>query len=369
MDFPVAEPIRRALSCSLERHDLGYAASPDDVGFGEVVAGWASRRYGWDVDPSRVFMVPDVVRAIDVALQVVTGPGDGVVIQPPVYPPFFSVIHDAGLSLIENPLQPMNGHYEIDLDGLDAALRAGRALLLCNPQNPTGRCFTRPELEAVLDLAERHDVTVISDEIHSSLTYPQHRHQVFAAMSPRAAARTITVTAASKAWNFGGLKCGFAVAGSAALAGRMSALPGSALRGAGILGIEATVAALTEGDEWLDRAMQYLDGNRRLLARLLEQQLPAIRYRIPESTYLAWLDCRKLGLAHDPFTFFLDRARVALSDGRSFGSQGEGFVRLNFATSRTILREMVGRMARAVGRSGSGLDPGLSQGSQQLLEQ
>jgi cysteine-S-conjugate beta-lyase len=354
MDFPVAEPVRRAVIAAAERDDFGYPSSIEHTGFGDVVAGWADRSYGWKVDPAHVSVMPDVVRALMVSLQVLTAPGDGVVIQPPVYPPFFTVIKETGRKLVENPLAFRNGRYEVDLEGLDAALAGAGALILCNPQNPTGRAFRRTELEAIAELAIRHDVAVISDEVHSPLTLPGAQHTVFATLGEEVEARTMTVTAASKAWNFGGLKCGFAVAGTAAMADKLSGLGHLAIGGASILGIEATVAAFTEGGPWMDEVVRYLDGNRRLLRELLSRHLPEIGYAMPEATYLAWLDCRKLDLQPDPQTFFLEQARVAFSAGPNFGTQGEGFVRFNYGTSRAIVTEIVERMAKAVrGRTGA----------------
>ncbi|MEX0790647.1 MAG: MalY/PatB family protein [Actinomycetota bacterium] len=351
MDFPAADPVRRAVIAAAERSDFGYPASIEHTGFGQVVAGWADRSYGWKVDPGSVLLLPDVVRALQVGLLVSTEPTDGVVIQPPVYPPFFSVVRDNGRRLVENPMVFREGRYEIDLEGLDAAMSDAQAFILCNPQNPTGRSFGREELEAMAELAIRHDVLVIADEVHSPLTLPGSTHTVFAMLGDEVAERTITVTAASKAWNFGGLKCGFAVAGSQEVTAKLKSLGHHATGSASILGIEATEAAFTAGEPWIDRVVTYLDGNRRLLADLLEEHLPEVVYAMPEATYLAWLDCRALNLKPDPHTFFLEEARVAFSAGPHFGTQGEGFVRFNFATSKAIVTEMVERMAAAVRRS------------------
>ncbi|CAN5870364.1 aminotransferase class I/II-fold pyridoxal phosphate-dependent enzyme [soil metagenome] len=354
MDFPVAEPVRRAVVAAAERSDFGYPASIEHTGFGQVVAGWMDRSYGWKVDPEAVLILPDVVRALQVGLLVSTEPGDGVVIQPPVYPPFFSVVRDNGRRLVENPMEFRSGRFEIDLEGLDAAMAEAKVFILCNPQNPTGRSFSREELEAMAELAIRHDVLVIADEVHSPLTLSGSIHTVFAMLGDEVAERTITVTAASKAWNFGGLKCGFAIAGSNAVTAKLKSLGHHATGGASILGIEATEAAFTEGAQWIDRVVRYLDGNRRLLADLLNEHLPEVVYAMPEATYLAWLDCRGLNLEPDPHTFFLEEAGVAFSAGPNFGTQGEGFIRFNFATSRAIVTEMVERMAAAVKRSPEG---------------
>ncbi len=347
MDFPLAEPIRRAVIAAAERDDFGYGPYPEDIGFREMIAGWAERTYGWHVDPQTVFVVSNAVRGLKVAVEVLTVPGDGVVIQPPVYPPFFTVIEESGRKIVENPLVSRNGRYELDLEGLDEALGSARALMLCNPQNPTGRSFSRQELIAIAQLAEKHDVGVISDEIHSPLTLPGATHTVFATLSDDAARRTMTVTSAAKAWNFGGLQCGYVVGGTLAMAEKIEALGHVTLGGASSLGLEATRAALTEGQPWMEQVVAYLAATRDLLPQLL-QQLPGVGYTAPEATYFAWLDCRDLDLRPDPFTFFLEQAKVALSAGEKFGTQGEGFVRLNFATSRKILEAIVRRMSEAL---------------------
>jgi cystathionine beta-lyase len=351
MDFPVADPVRRAVEAVAARSDFGYPASIEHTGFADVVAGWADRSYGWKVDPKNVVILPDVVRGLDVGLRILSEPGDGVVIQPPVYPPFFSSIKQNERKIVENPMVFRDGRYEIDFEGLDAAMANASVFVLCNPQNPTGRSFSRSELERMAELAIRHDVSVIADEVHSPLTLPGASHTVFSMLGDEVAARTLTVTAASKAWNFGGLKCGFAVGGSTEHVEKLNALGHHVVGGASIVGIEATEAAFTEGGPWMDRVVDYLDGNRRLLGDLLQEHLPEVVYAMPEATYLAWLDCRALDLKPDPHAFFLEEAKVAFSAGPMFGTQGEGFVRFNFATSSAIVTEIVERMAAAVKRS------------------
>jgi cystathionine beta-lyase len=351
MDFPVADPVRRGVEAVAARSDFGYPASIEHTGFADVVSGWADRSYGWKVDPNSVVILPDVVRGLDVGLRILSEPGDGVVIQPPVYPPFFSSIKQNERKVVENPMVFRDGRYEVDFEGLDAAMANASVFILCNPQNPTGRSFSRSELEAMAELAIGHDVWVIADEVHSPLTLPGASHTVFSMLGDEVAARTLTVTAASKAWNFGGLKCGFAVCGSEAMTEKLNGLGHHVVGGASIVGIEATEAAFTEGGPWMDRVVDYLDGNRRLLGDLLREHLPEVVYAMPEATYLAWLDCRALNLKPDPHTFFLEEAKVAFSAGPMFGTQGEGFVRFNFATSRAIVTEIVQRMAAAVKRS------------------
>jgi cysteine-S-conjugate beta-lyase len=349
MDFPVAPVVADAVTASLARGgDFGYALDRVVPELASAFAGFAQRRYGWTVDPDRVYVLPDVMRGVELWIDRFTGPGDGVIVNTPVYFPFLQVIRDSGRRVIEAPCVRGAARWELDLDALEAAFRAGHRLyLLCNPHNPTGRVLSRGDLSAVAELTERYDVQVVADEIHAPLVYDGCAHVPFPTLRPSAAQRTLTLHAASKAWNLAGLHCAVAVPDSAADAAYLSGLPYRTRGGAGILGIDATVAAFNDGEPWLDSLLTYLDGNRRLLGSLLAERFPSVDYVPPEATYLAWLDCRSLGLGDSPAQAFLDRARVAVNDGAAFGGSGPGFVRLNFGTSRALLTEAVTRMASA----------------------
>ncbi len=352
MDFPLAPPIRAVLLEAIERDDCGY---PHPASLGAAFAAFAADRFGWLVDPEQVRCVPDVMSGIAGLLGALTAPGAGVVVNPPVYPPFFTAVAEAGRRVIEAPLAAREGGWELDLDALDSAFSAGAAAyLLCNPHNPTGRVFTREELVGVAELAARHGVVVLSDEIHAPLTLPGATHTPYVALGDEAAAHGLTLASASKAWNIAGLKCAVVVSGSAAGA-RLSAKLSPSLRyHAGHLGVLASVAAFTDGGAWLDALLRQLDTNRRRLTSLLESALPDVRYVMPEAGYLAWLDCRGLGLGDDPAAVFLERGRVALSPGPSFGAGGQGFARLNFATSSALLEEAVRRMAATLEPAAAG---------------
>jgi cystathionine beta-lyase len=221
-------------------------------------------------------------------------------------------------------------------------------MLLCNPHNPSGRVFRREELEGIAQVALARDLVVVSDEIHADLVFPGSRHIPFAALSPEIEARTITLSSASKPFNIAGLRCAVAVFGSDALRKRFLGCPRHLRGGLGSFGIAATEVAWRHCQPWLDEVLAYLGANRQLLADFTAAELPGIRHFRPEATYLAWLDCRALGLEPSPYRFFLSRAKVALSDGAAFGGPGRGFVRLNFATSRRILRLALERMAEAL---------------------
>jgi cysteine-S-conjugate beta-lyase len=288
-------------------------------------------------------IVPDVMAGIVETLRVLTEPGDGVVINPPVYAPFFDGIPEAGRRIVEVPI----ADGEIDLDGLDAAFAAGaRAFLMSSPHNPTGRVFDRAHLERVAELAARHDVVVLSDEIHAPLTLPGAVHTSFAALGD---SRSVVLTSASKAFNLPGLKCAIAIAGSDAVGRELDRLPEEVHYRAGMLGVIGSQAALEHGDAWLDALLAELDDNRRRITALLAEHVPGIGYRPPDASFLAWLDCRALGLGDDPAAAFLERGRVALEPGLRFGAPGRGFARLNFGTSEELLSEAVRRMSAAVG--------------------
>jgi cysteine-S-conjugate beta-lyase len=347
MDYPIAQPIRAAVEGALALEDLGYPLEPP-AALPEAFAERMAARFGWRIDPQRVEVLSEVVQGIYVALDRLTAPGDGVVVQTPVYPPFLRAVREMERRMVENPLVAGAARFEIDFDGLRAAAPGARAFLLCNPQNPTGRVFERRELEGIAELAAAHDWVVVADEIHADLVYPGAAHVPFASLGPEVEARTVTLSSASKAFNVPGLRCAVAHFGSEVLRKRFLSLPRAVRGGQGSLGQAATIAAWRAGDAWLAEVLAYLDGNRRAVARFVAERWPDARTRLPEATFLAWIDFRALGLAPSPYAFFLDRARVALSDGAAFGPPGRGFARLNFATSRPLLDEILGRMDRAL---------------------
>jgi cysteine-S-conjugate beta-lyase len=339
LDVALAAPVRDALVEAIELGDVGYT---EPGGLFESFAAFAGRRLGWAPDPARMRLVPDVMAGIVEALRVLTEPGAGVVIGTPAYPPFFEGIPEAGRRTVEVPLS--GG--ELDLDGLEAAFAGGaRAFLLCSPHNPGGRVVSRARLEEVAALAARHDVLVLADEIHAPLTLAGAVHTPFGALGD---GRWVAFASASKAFNLAGLKCAIAIAGSDAVARELDRLPSEVGYRAGLLGVIASQAAFEHGDAWLDELLAALDANRRRLAKLLEEHLPAVGYRPPDASFLAWLDCRALGLGDDPAVAFVERGRVALEPGPNFGEPGRGFARLNFGTSAELLGEAVRRMAAAV---------------------
>jgi cysteine-S-conjugate beta-lyase len=346
MDFDLAEQITDAVTAALALGDCGYAHRGV---LGEAFRDFAAGRLGWSPDPARVFIIPDVMTGIAEVVQAVTPPGSGIVINPPVYPPFLFRLGFSGRRIVASPLaRDDQGHYDLDLAALDAALGEPgvAAYLLCSPHNPTGSVWSRAQLEAIGGLCHSHGVVLLVDEIHAPLVLPGAQFVPFLSLGHEIDARTFTFTSASKGWNIPGLKCGLAVAGSdrgfALMEERWEALLPSHL---GVLG---SVAAYREALGWLDTALAQLDENRWLLGRLLREHLPQIGYQPPQASFLAWLDCRALGLGDDPAAVFLDKGRVAVSPGPDFGAEGRGFARLNMGTSPALLEEAVRRMAAAV---------------------
>jgi cystathionine beta-lyase len=347
MDFPIAGPVAEALHAAIRRSDLGYA-SPNS-GFAEALAGFAARRWRWQVDPAQVTIAPEVGVAVVEVLRLLVRPGDRVVINPPVYDSFFPWLAEVGCRLVEVPLEETSDGWTLDLDAMQAAFRDGaRVHLLCSPHNPTGTVHQRQDLERLAGLAASYGVTVLSDEIFAPLVLPGRTHRPFVSVSPEAARHGVVFTSTSKAWNLAGLKCAAIVTADPATRRLVQRLPEELPWRVGHLGVLGSIAAFQQGEPWLEEVLGVLDHHRRYLAELLTAQIPAIGYRPPDASYLAWLDCTALGLGDDPSAVFLTRGRVALSPGPSFGRPGVGYVRLNMATSRQILAAAVDRMATAI---------------------
>jgi cysteine-S-conjugate beta-lyase len=346
MDFDLAGPVAEAVRAALALGDTGY---PHRGQLGEAFAAFAAQRLRWQVDPDAVFSIPDVMTGIAEMAQALTPPGSAIVINPPVYPPFFFRLGFTGRRIVEAPLRrDEGGRYDLDPGALDLALAAEgvRAYLLCNPHNPTGRVWSREQLMTVADICQRRGVILLADEIHAPLVLPGAEHVSVLSLDHEMTQRSIVFTSASKGWNIAGLKCGVAVAGAPQYARMLTERVEALL--AGNIGVLANVAAFTDGLPWLDALIGQLDRNRGVLADLLAERLPGVGYVPPEASFLAWLDCRALGLGANPAAEFLARGRVALGQGPDFGTQGTGFVRLNMGTSPELIGAAVDRMAASL---------------------
>ena len=352
MDFGAAPAIEQALRDVIARSDFGYLSDRAAAEMAEACAAWQRDRYGWTVDPARIRPLPDVIKGLEAAITVFSRPDSPVILPTPAYMPFLTVPPRLGCQIIQVPMAAGNGRFVLDLDGIDAAFKqGGHLLVLCNPCNPVGRVYERDELAAVAEVVDRNGGRVFADEIHAPLIYPGGTHIPYATVAPAAAAHSVTATAASKGWNLPGLKCAQLILTSDTDAETWTEHGFMFEHGASTPGVWVTAAAYRDGGAWLADVVSYLDGSRELLAGWLARQLPAVRHQPPEGTYLAWLDCRDLGLGdvgESPADFFLAKARVLLTDGAACGEAGRGCVRLNFATPRPILAEIVRRMAEAV---------------------
>lgn len=354
MDFAVPDEVQEAVERVVELRDYGYGSGhgvrEGKEGLAEAFQEYAATSFGWEIDPAGVLPVGDLIQGMYSSVYAFSKPGDGIVVQTPIYPPFLDTIATTERRMVENRLKDDGTKYALDVEGLHAAIDdTTRMLMVPNPHNPTGRAFTREELGVLAEVALEHDLIVVSDEIHADLVYPEHKHVPFASLSQEIADRTITLTSATKGFNIPGLRTAILYFGSQDLKARFhTTMPGRLLGSPNVIGIDATVAAWRYGQPWLKEVMTILDKNRKTVTEFLAKELPAVKYREPEATYLGWLDCRTLNLGTSPFEYFLDKAKVGLMEGANFGEAGVGCVRLNFGTSPKILDEILNRLAESV---------------------
>lgn len=346
MDFAAPPAVAEAIAARASHPVYGYHSR--GAGWYEAAADWLAVRHNWKVDADWLSFTPGVVTAISVAIQTFTCPGDKVLIQPPVYPRFFSCVRQNQRQLVVNPLRRTEEGYTIDFDHFEKELAGGvKLLLLCSPHNPVGRVWTREELTRLGEICLRYGTLIIADEIHADIVFRGRRHLPVASLSPELAASTITCIAPSKTFNIAGLASSLAVIADPGLRLRFNeAATALNICDGTIFGNIALEAAYRKGGQWLDGLLDYLEGNADYLCEYFQRNVPGIRVDKPEATYLAWLDCRGLGV--DPRSlneFFVREAKVGLSDGTRFG--GEGFMRLNFGCPRPMLQEGLERIAAA----------------------
>jgi cysteine-S-conjugate beta-lyase len=351
MDFRSAEPIRKALVARAEHGAYGYAAP--DAAMTEVIATWCRRRYNWAIKPADVIMLPGLVSGLNTIGRAFGRLGDSTITLTPVYPPFLSSAAEQGMTAIQVPLvEQITGseiRYAIDFDAFEKAItKRTLMLVLCQPENPAGREFTREELARLGGICIKHNLLICSDEIHCDLMLGGAQHTVFASVSPEIADRTITLMAPSKTFNIPGLGASFAVVQNPQLRQRLANGMSGIIPHVNLFGYTATTAAYTECDGWLAELLAYLTGNRDAMVKFISSELPDLRVTVPEATYLAFIDCKMAGIPGNPYKFFMDKAKVALGDGPNFGRAGEGFVRLNFGCPRPQLMEALERMRAAL---------------------
>ena len=348
MDLEVPEFITNAVIERINSGGLGYGFYDEPIPVLEAFRDRMRNAFDWRVEVSEIIRVHDVIQGLELVLDTLVPPGAGVVVQTPVYPPFYSSIEGVGRRWVANPLVEMETGWSLDFEHLEsvASQQDVSALLLCHPHNPSGFVMDKTDLAQVIEIADRHDLLVISDEIHCDLVYAPNEHLPTASISELAAQRTVTLIAATKTFNMAGLRMAFVHTASEKYLPSLQQIRPRMIGGINGLGQVATVAGWEHGDAWLSELVAGLDRNRHLLGELLNDYLPAVHYRLPEATYLAWLDCRELGLGDDPAEIFLAQNKVALSSGPDFGIEGLGYVRLNFATSPKMLQMIVERMAQ-----------------------
>ncbi len=351
MDFPVAPAILEALQDRLTR-SVGYYQLRGDPLLKQLLIAKLECDGLSNLTPEGVAFLPGVVPGLYAAVQALTQPGDEVLTVTPIYPPFLSAITGQGRVLKAAPLQETPGGWTMDFEALEAAVsEKTKLLMVCHPHNPTGRVWTRAELGQLADFALKHQLYVVSDELHADLRYPDAPEYLpFAAVHPELAERTITLTGPCKTYNTAGLGIGAMVSSNSELITRLEQATHGLMGHPGALSVTMWQAALMGGAGWLAETVKYLQGNRDFLTQFLARELPSVPYTPPEATYLAWLDLRGHPRAEDIQTFLLEEAKLALNDGVTFGSGSQGFVRLNFATSRPLLQEGLERLAHAINK-------------------
>lgn len=348
MDFVSPQPVIQALRERLNHAVLGYPKPKPEMY--QVIIDRLVDLYGWQVLPEDLIILPGVVKGFNLACHALAKRGGAVLVETPIYHPILKAPEYAGMDRQESPLERFpSGSYQVDWDVFENTITPKtRLFILCNPHNPAGRVFLRPELERMAQVCLDKGVVICSDEIHCDLIYKGHQHLPIASLDPEIAQNTITLMAPSKTYNLAGLQCSFAVIQNKTLRDQFCAAMQGLVSGSNIMGLIAMVAAYQHGGEWLDQLLVYLESNRDYLFDFVQENLPGITMAKPEGTYLAWLDCRQSKIESNPFEFFLDKGRVALNDGLSFGQDGKGFVRLNFGCPRSMLEEALKRMKTAL---------------------
>lgn len=345
MDFAVAPVITDAIARRMQHPIYGYNLIQDD--FYQAAIAWQKNRHDFDIAKGHIIAVPSLMTALAIVVLTQTSEDDHILIQTPVYPPFFSSVTGHNRKLLTNELKSNSGYYEIDWEDFEAKAKLAKMFILCNPHNPVGRVFTVDELSRMNEICAKYNVIIFSDEIHADIVYAPNQHFPIGKLGYQ---RVITGISPAKSFNLAGM----ATAIMHTLDGEIAAQLNELNRGlhtfmGNSFGLAAFTAAFAEGGEWLDQLTAYLKGNRDYLGEFMASELPQIKVRDCEGTYLAWLDCSALGLTDEEMSkFFVEKARVALNPGTSFGKEGSGFMRLNFATPRVVLEEGLNRIKNSI---------------------
>ncbi len=348
MDFRTPDFIIGTLRKRLDHEILGYTFRPESY-FTSII-NWLSESHGWNTQRDWICFSPGIVPALNFATLAFTDPGDQIIVQPPVYHPFFPAVESHGRKLLYNKLAEKDGNWEMDYDDLkECAKKKPKMIMISNPHNPVGRAWSGEELTKLVEICLANNILILSDEIHSDLVMPDYRHTPVASLSPEAASITITCIAPSKTFNLAGLSTSSVIISDPLLRKKFHTFTESLHLNLGnIFGIEASVAAYSQGRQWLNELLAYLDSNAKFLSEFCTHYLPVIPVRL-EATYLQWLDCRKLGLSgKELHQFFVTRAGVGMNEGSTFGPGGEGFMRMNIACTRNTLTTALEKIEKAV---------------------
>lgn len=348
MDFRSPETVVRALQERVAEGVFGYPQEPPELT--ELIVERMQNRYGWKIAKEDVLLAPGVVVGFNWAAHAMTRAGEGILIQTPVYPPFFNASENAGLLRQEMELTlQADGSYAIDFDRFEQAITSEtRMFLLCNPHNPVGRVFTYEELSRMAEICLKHKVGICSDEIHSDLLFSGTQHIPIASLNPEIAMNTLTIIAPSKTFNIAGLECSALIVQNPEIRENLKKAKLGLVGHINLMGLIAALEAYRSGQAWLDELLVYLQSNRDFLFKTVNEELPGIHMAKPEATYLAWLDCREANLPGTAGDFFAKQARVGMNEGELFGKGGEGFVRMNFGCPRSMLVEALERMKKAL---------------------
>ena len=349
MDFRTPDFVINALKKRLDHEILGYSLKPDR--FFNSLVNWVDRQFNWQIKKDWISFTPGVVSALNFSILSFTKPGDKVIIQTPVYFPFFTAITDHGRKITVNELIYKDGNYSMDYDGLRSLIDAEtKLLILCNPHNPVGRVWRKDELQTLADICLEKNITIISDEIHSDLILSGHKHIPLASLSDQIASITVTLMAPSKTFNMAGLASSAAITSNPELKRQFEKIPNSMHISSGnLFGITAFEAAYTHGDNWLQELVIYLGKNLTFIEQFIKANIPLMKVVRAEGTYLAWLDCTNLGMDDkDLRDFFISKAKVGLNSGTDFGAGGEGFMRINFGCPKSVLEKGLTRIEAAM---------------------